>query len=271
MNITCASELAPATVRTSYSADLSVTGGAEPYHWSSPDDSLPPGLTLADGGRISGEATTPGRTLITVRVTDSQQDTQEAQFWITVDATRGWQVLSILRHTTNWLAMLALVVPVIGYLPILAYELAMPGAAWAHLAAGTLTSLATFLVGCFIGFLFAVPRVVSSGALKTAGVTLGSNLAQVSDWLTKLLLGAGLVGLTRLGGPISKLLDHIAVVLQNPTAHGTAAPGANVMAGLIVIGYLVLGLLEGYVVTSVWYPRKLISLADAITTAQAGH
>jgi hypothetical protein len=35
----------------------------------------------------------------------------------------------------------------------------------------------------------------------------------VSDWLTKLLLGAGLVQLTRLGAPISQLIDSVAAGL----------------------------------------------------------
>lgn len=36
------------------------------------------------------------------------------------------------------------------------------------------------------------------------------------------------------------------------------------MGGLIILGYTVLGLLESYVVTSVWYPKKLAALADAV-------
>jgi hypothetical protein len=37
-----------------------------------------------------------------------------------------------------------------------------------------------------------------------------TNLAEISDWLTKLLLGAGLVSLTKLGKPLSELIDNVA-------------------------------------------------------------
>jgi len=165
---------------------------------------------------------------------------------------------------TTWLAVVALAAPVFGYASIVGYIFASPGARWAHLAIGTLIALAAFLAGGLIGFILATPRVVSSGQLKGAGVSLGSNLAEVSDWLTKLLLGAGLVDLTHLGGPIASLIDRVAVGLQNPAAAGQATLDAKVMAGLIILGYTVLGLLEAYVVTSVWYPKKLAALADAI-------
>jgi hypothetical protein len=132
-----------------------------------------------------------------------------------------------------------------------------------------LTSLAAFVAGCFIGFLFGIPRTVSSGELRqnqSAGPAAGSsvvgvstNLAEVSDWLTKLVLGAGLVELTRLGVPVARLIDDIAAGLHTSGASVATVQTAKVMAGAIIFGYVIMGLLDGYIVTTTWYQSKVNS------------
>lgn len=55
-------------------------------------------------------------------------------------------------------------------------------------------------------------------------------------------LGGGTYALlTHLGGPIASLIDRVAAGLQNPAAAGQATLDAKVMAGLIILGYTVLG------------------------------
>ena len=82
-----------------------------------------------------------------------------------------------------------------------------------------------------------------------------TNLAEISDWLTKLLLGAGLVGLTHLGGPLGRLVDTV--------ARGLGPPGTAVeTAAAILIGYAVLGFLAGYLATTLWYGRRLQAMFD---------
>lgn len=84
-----------------------------------------------------------------------------------------------------------------------------------------------------------------------------SNLAEISDWLTKLLLGAGLVSLTRLGEPLKELIDNVARGLGGTTASGGVTESAVVIAGAILITYVVLGFLGGYLTTSFWYAIAL--------------
>jgi len=138
------------------------------------------------------------------------------------------------------------------------YAFATPGSHWSYLGVGLAIALAAFLCGCLIGFLFGIPRVVSSGQLRqqTDQYSPSSNLAEVSDWLTKLLLGAGLVQFTRLAAPISHLVGNIAAALTATTATGISS-AAKVMAGSILFGYAVIGILDAYVVTTVWYQKKL--------------
>jgi Putative Ig domain len=54
-----------------YSAALSATGGTAPYTWTVASGDLPAGLTLSDGGTISGTPTTAGNASFSVKVTDS--------------------------------------------------------------------------------------------------------------------------------------------------------------------------------------------------------
>ena len=84
-----------------------------------------------------------------------------------------------------------------------------------------------------------------------------TNLAEISDWLTKLLLGAGLVELTRLGQPIGALIDNVARGLGGGTASGGVTESAVVTAGAILITYVALGFLGGYLTTSFWYAKGL--------------
>ncbi len=60
-----------ATVGTSYTANLIVTGGITPYTWTIASGSLPAGLALSSGGVISGTPTSAGTSSFTVSVSDS--------------------------------------------------------------------------------------------------------------------------------------------------------------------------------------------------------
>jgi hypothetical protein len=125
-----------------------------------------------------------------------------------------------------------------------------------------LAALAALLVGFFAGFLIGVPRSVSSGQvrLSKSGFSPSSNLAEISDWLTKLLLGAGLVSLSRLGGPLGRLIDDVAGGLHGVTSDAAIIQASKVTAGAIMIAFAVLGLLVGYIVTSTWYEQRLEKL-----------
>ncbi len=91
---------------------------------------------------------------------------------------------------------------------------------------------------------------------RTWAFTPSTNLAEVSDWLTKLLLGAGLVQLTHLGPPLASLINSVAAGLEGGAAVEPSG-SATVMAGAILITYTVLGFLVGYVLTTLWYGNRL--------------
>jgi hypothetical protein len=155
---------------------------------------------------------------------------------------------------------------VLGVVLIILYVVSTVGPYLRYISVGLLTAFAAFLVGVLVGLVLAIPRVVSSGAyrhLETGErgqeptemprVLPSTNLAEISDWLTKLLLGAGLVSLTRLGRPLSQLIDNIARGLGGGTASGGVTASAGVLAGAILITYVVLGFLGGYLTTAFFY------------------
>ncbi len=92
---------------------------------------------------------------------------------------------------------------------------------------------------------------------QVSQLTPSTNLAEISDWLTKLLLGAGLVELTRLGHPLSSLIDAVARGLQGVPAGGPVSGTPVVVAASILVMYVVLGFLDGYIVTTLWYGKYL--------------
>ncbi len=185
-----------------------------------------------------------------------------------VQPQRWWKVLG---STTVWLGFFAVLLPLAGIAWIWVYAFHTGGSHWSYVGVGTLTAMAALLTGMFAGFILGVPKLVSSGQMKLPDGTPSpnTNLGEISDWITKLLLGAGLVSLSHLGAPIGRLIDNVAVGLYAATSNPSGAAAAKVLAGAILVSFTVLGVLEGYVLTSTWYPRKLQKLADSAAALAA--
>jgi hypothetical protein len=66
------------TVNQNYSQTLQASGGKSPYTWSKTVGDLPPGVTLAASGTISGKPTTAGTYTFTVKVEDSSTPTKQS-------------------------------------------------------------------------------------------------------------------------------------------------------------------------------------------------
>jgi hypothetical protein len=133
-------------------------------------------------------------------------------------------------------------------------------------AVGTLLALAATAVASVVGFLFGLPRYSEStgpngssisAKARAAGLYVPSNnLEQVSDWLTKLLLGAGLVQLGHMGRWLGGFTDGLARAFVSGNAE-LIPPTAKVLAASLLAFYSALGFLSGYIVTSIWYRRRL--------------
>lgn len=132
----------------------------------------------------------------------------------------------------------------------------------------TLVALAAFGVGGLIGFLFGLPRAQrpelrpkSPSAASDASAAdqpryvPNTNLEDVADWLTKILVG---LGLTQLGG----IPDRFRALAAYSTVVAGADPRyAPAMAGLLLVTSIV-----GFFVAYLWARMRLgaaLALADA--------
>ncbi len=90
------------TVGTSYSANLSASGGTPPYSWVVTSGSLPAGLTLSAGGAITGTPTTQGTENFTVQVTDSTTPTPQTASQALSIAVSPPAVVTTTGTSSNW-------------------------------------------------------------------------------------------------------------------------------------------------------------------------
>jgi len=179
-----------------------------------------------------------------------------------------------------------------GFLLLLLYSLQFwqhfwhAGAVVRIFGAAILTALGFLLVGFVLGFIFCIPRAPArrnteatansaaggsvhsadgSGAAGTSNDPLetNSNLNEISDWLTKIIVGVGLVELNKIPGKLSDLATYIGSGLQNcsGTSSDPCAKNGEALALGIIIFFFAVGFLFGYIWTRFYYQRALSGLA----------
>ena len=117
---------------------------------------------------------------------------------------------------------------------------------------GTLLSLAAIAIGGLLGFLFGIPRTIQSDdkVQDEFRQVVNTNLEQISDWLTKILVGVGLTQLNNLPPKMWALADKLKTGLNNNQA----------ITECIIVNFLVCGFFAGYLLTRLF-------LAGAFTAA----
>lgn len=130
-------------------------------------------------------------------------------------------------------------------------------------------------------FLFGIPKILQSNQAKipesdNAEVTkidlskqapiyqqqVNTNLTEISDWLTKIIVGLGLVNLTR----IPPFLNNAATILASGLSEPQITPSKMAIASAygIIIAYTIFGFLFAYITTRL-YLAVLFSEADQRT------
>lgn len=127
-----------------------------------------------------------------------------------------------------------------------------------------LWSLACLMAGSFIGFLFGIPRILQNDTTThgaTAAAKAGNNntsgeqpsassyrantnLDQISDWLTKIVVGVGLINLQK----VPPRLDQAATYI----AHSFGGDGNKFFAGAMIIYFSIVGFLGAYLITRIY-------------------
>jgi tetratricopeptide (TPR) repeat protein len=129
---------------------------------------------------------------------------------------------------------------------------------------GILIAGASLFLGFVLGFIFCVPRIpkqsADARALASAGkvemdssrVESNTNLVEISDWLTKMLVGVGLVELYKIAPLLKKLATFLGPGLRECDSTPCIGSSESFAIGLVVFFFGV-GFLIGYVWTSLYY------------------
>ncbi|HJV71921.1 hypothetical protein [Ideonella sp.] len=158
-----------------------------------------------------------------------------------------------------------------------------PSRAFAVLAIALAVAGAAAVVGALLGFVFGVPRALQGsgdagksgssteqGSSARAGsakrqareAAYGANtsLEQISDWLTKILVGVGLTQLTQVPAAVESYSTYLGRALGG-------LPGAEVFIGALSLYFVVCGFLASYLWTRLTLGRAF-SEADVLTRAE---
>ena len=128
---------------------------------------------------------------------------------------------------------------------------------WAAFVVPLMVGVAAMAGGMLLGFLFGIPRTTGnedgSGSTRKDGdrgldYKPSTNLEQVTDWLTKILVGVGLVELKQVTGALGKLGTLVSLALVPPV------PGVSVLAESVVMVFATVGFLASFLWTRVYYP-----------------
>jgi type II secretory pathway pseudopilin PulG len=128
-----------------------------------------------------------------------------------------------------------------------------------------MVAAAAAAVGSLLGFLFGIPRSLQDqrGAPnpepdadgdRHRSYAANTNLEQISDWLTKILVGVGLIQLGRAPGPLGRLVGTLAQGLGGQASD-------RLMVGAVLVFYPIFGFLAAYLLTRLLLQRAF-SLAD---------
>jgi hypothetical protein len=117
---------------------------------------------------------------------------------------------------------------------------------------------AAWLVGTALGFLFGVPRVRASEVedRPDTAVVPNTNLEQISDWLTKIIVGATLVQL----GPIARGVAILSGFVGGGL--GTNHDEGAAMSGAVMVFYFAAGFVWGYLWCSLRVFREMQALVQ---------
>src|SRR5690554_663770 len=128
-----------------------------------------------------------------------------------------------------------------------------------------LISLATLLVGGALGFLFGIPKLNKAynprdDYSRSTRYHPNTNLEDVSDWLTKIIIGVGLTQLTRIPGQLQSLADN---VLSHVDCSQMNCEFARPFLVAAILYFLIAGFIVGYFYTRLLLPNLFSMMEES--------
>jgi hypothetical protein len=139
------------------------------------------------------------------------------------------------------------------------------------LGMGILVATASLMVGGVVGFLFGVPKSadpqrkppqekpqsregVQPGDAATyitdSGIRRNTNIEEISDWLTKIIVGLGIYELKKVPELVSRLAKFL-------TPGFADVPGAGALSVILVVSFGCAGFLLGFILTVLFLTRAI--------------
>jgi len=133
-------------------------------------------------------------------------------------------------HSTFWLGV------IIGLVVIIGYSLNLSNFGLKLMFILILLGLASFVSGFFLGNLFGIPKRIDE---KDSEYHISNNLTDISDWLTKIIIGLGLVEIKA----IPSVLYSLGIFVQKET---DGESSIKVFSVCCTIYFSIFGLYFGY-------------------------
>jgi hypothetical protein len=167
------------------------------------------------------------------------------------------------------------------------FQFIKPGGFLRIFGVGILAAGGFLLIGFLLGFIFAIPRMAyarsvagastasaeegnsqaltegdNSRTTATATVETNSNLVEISDWLTKILVGVSLVELNKIPSRLRDLTTYISGGLRScGDASPSCVESSEAFALGIIVFFFAAGFLIGYLWTRLYLQRALAELS----------
>jgi hypothetical protein len=94
----------------------------------------------------------------------------------------------------------------LGMVPVIGFPITIPGMGGKILFIGLTLGIAAFISSFFMGTLFGMPKRNNK---KESNYSLNNSLVEISDWLTKIIVGIGLVNLKEIPGYLISLGEYV--------------------------------------------------------------
>lgn len=126
-------------------------------------------------------------------------------------------------------------------------------------SAAMLVAGSCFCIGGLLGFLFGIPRLINNPVetdnIKDKNQIIeNDNLVQISDWVTKIIVGVGLTQFYQISTSLMELGVYLSPIFKCGLLIDDSA---KIVAIVIVLYFLVLGFLCAYLWTRLYFSKML--------------